>query len=366
MRIACVIATNSSGGAERVMSIITKYFAEVGNDVFLINWDRNSDFYNIDKRVTIIKLGEKYPGFVAATNHFMKCVKGIISLKDCFRKIRPDVVIPFLIHSEILAIEACRQLNIPVVTSVRNGLSHYTWWQRLYRKIRYPKIAGVVFQSDKISRCKDFKCVRNKAVIMNPIDFNAVTNNHILRRDYNKIISVGRLTKQKNQILLLKAFHKIHHKYQNTHLHIFGEGEMRAELEQLIEDLHLLDCVKLEGIILNAASLHSDAGMFVLSSDMEGFPNALIEAMANGIPSISSDFDTGVASELITNGVNGYTFLVGDEEDLARKMSFILADNVLADNMGENSRDIVNILDYRVIGNQWVNFLKKCLLNYIE
>lgn len=361
MRIACVIATNSSGGAERVMSIITKYFAESGNATFLINWDRDSNFYDIDKKVKVIKLGNEYPEFIAATNHFTKCTRGIKALKDCFLKIKPDVVIPFLIHSEILAIEACRQLNIPVVTSVRNGVSHYTWWQQQYRRIRYPQIAGVVFQSAKISQYKDFEHVRNKAVIMNPIDLNAVNVNRAVKRDYNKIVSVGRLTKQKNQILLLKAFCKIHDTYKNTHLHIFGDGEMREELKQVIDDLGLLNCVKLEGIVLNATALHNDAGMFVLSSDMEGFPNALTEAMANGIPSISSDFDTGVASELIVSGVNGYTFLVGNKEDLVQKMSRILSDNRLADKMGENARGIVNKLDYRVIGNEWVSFIEKCL-----
>lgn len=136
----------------------------------------------------------------------------------------------------------------------------------------------------------------NATIIFNPISVSSVSKNTNLK----KIVTVGRLTVQKNQKLLIESFSEVLKKYPNIILEIYGDGEKREELKYIIKTLGVSNNVIFKGNILNVHEAIADAGLFVLSSDYEGLSNALMEAMMMGLPCISTT--CAGSDELISDG----------------------------------------------------------------
>lgn len=152
----------------------------------------------------------------------------------------------------------------------------------------------VVFQTKRVSSY--FPYLSNATIIFNPISVSSVSKNTNLK----KIVTVGRLTVQKNQKLLIESFSEVLKKYPNIILEIYGDGEKREELKYIIKTLGVSNNVIFKGNILNVHEAIADAGLFVLSSDYEGLSNALMEAMMMGLPCISTT--CAGSDELISDG----------------------------------------------------------------
>lgn len=355
-KIMLCIETNSSGGAERVIANLANFFVTQNHEVIIVNGDSNSCFYAINNCVKVIKLN-------IDKTHSNKAYKFILHykrLKSLFLEHRPDAVIAFLFNMEAPAILAGLITKTKVFTSVRNSASSYSKVVRLFRMIFYPHIAGVVFQSNKVMGCNDFSRVKNKVVIMNPLSNDFPLQLPMISKNDRKkwIISVGRLCEQKNQFMLIKAFKKIICNFPDFELHIFGRGPLKNELKEFIHKESLQDSVFLEGEKSNVIIENRDSYGFVMSSNFEGFPNALVEAMSAGIPSISTDFDSGVAACLIHDGINGFISPVKDELIMAKKLTELLClSKEEYDAMALKSGKLRYVLSNEVIGKQWEDFL---------
>src|SRR5690606_37218842 len=151
---------------------------------------------------------------------------------------------------------------------------------------------------------------------------------------------VGRLHEQKNQQLLVNAFAKISNEYPDYKLEIFGEGELRDLLEEQISKLNLEGKVILRGTTNTLFDEIIDASLFVLSSDFEGMPNALMEAMSLGLPCISTDCKPGGAKELIENKVNGLLSNRLSEKNLYECIKYMLENPTKAEMMGIEAKNI--------------------------
>ena len=358
-KIIFTIDTNSAGGAERVISILANYFVSSGYEAILINSDSDSHFYHIDDKVKVIKLNMTWNGSSVfhKLSHFQRKV---FLLYKIFKKEKPEYVLTFLYNMEIPTIIAAKLANIPVFTSLRNSLSFYPYYVKIFRKIFYPHIAGVVFQSNRIMEAKDFRKIKNKIVIMNPISIEySNLNSYVHYQDRSRnIISVGRLTKQKNQKLLIDSFQIISNRYPDITLHFFGSGELENNLREYVSSLNCNDKIFFEGTVSNAILKNRDALAFVMPSDYEGFPNALIEAMACGIPSICTDFDSGTARELIVDGKNGFLVKVGDKDDLTKKLISLIEMEGDSDLIAAEAVKILDLLNPNEICRQWEQFFK--------
>ena len=355
MNIVFVIATNTSGGAERVISILCNYFAEIGDHVTLINFDKDSDFYKVDNRVNTIKLAKKYSNLETCKSVIYKQFKLLLYMIRELKQIQPDVVIPFLFNSELPTILASICLRIPCITSVRNSPEVYPKYQRLFRRSIYPKLAGIVLQSQTVSKHSDFEKVYNKTVIMNPLNIRMDCNTN--KRALGKIISVGRLNKQKNHELTIRAVCEIKNEFPEIELHIFGTGELENSLKTVAQGYSSGNCIVFHGAVPNAIEKNQDAQLFIMSSDYEGFPNALVEAMAYHIPVVSTDFDTGVARELVGNDENGYIFEIGNKEQLKNKIRYALTNLCETEKKADKALEMCEMLDYKTIGRQWKSFI---------
>ena len=324
-KVVFAIDTNTSGGAERVLITLANFMSHHGCDVTLILGNSGMNFYRVDESVKTVDMGLDWgkKGHIASLRRFYQRYAFLVKY---LRKDKPQALIAFLINMELPAILAGLRTKTRIFTSVRNSAQDYSKFVRVFRKIFYPMITGIVFQSPLIMHHKDFAKLSNSCIIMNPLteDINKKLSPVPYNQRKDWIISVARLAPQKNHALLIDAFCKIADKYPSLELHIFGEGNMRMELQSKIDSTDYGDRIFLDGIVMNAAYVHRNAKVFVMSSDHEGFPNALVEAMVCGIPSISTNFDTGVAAQLIQDGVNGYLCPVGDCDTMAEEISLIL------------------------------------------
>ena len=170
------------------------------------------------------------------------------------------------------------------------------------------------------------------------------------------IVSAGRLAPQKNQKMLITAFSKIANQYPDYNLTIYGEGALRQFLEQQISDLGLQERVFLPGNITDLHTQIKTSAFFVMSSDFEGMPNALIEAMALGLPCISTDCPCGGPKTLIREKENGLLIEVGDSDALADAMATLIENQSLAFEMGQNAVAIRDRLSMEMIGKEWVAY----------
>ena len=155
------------------------------------------------------------------------------------------------------------------------------------------------------------------------------------------------------------AFAKIADEYPDMRLIIFGEGENRNKLEKLIEEKNLIDRISLPGNVSDIADRICSARIFTLTSNTEGMPNSIMEAMALGIPVISTDCPCGGPAMLIEDSVNGLLVPVGDAYALADAFRKILSDNEFEITLGNNAYESSKKYDPQKVNSQWEKFLNE-------
>ena len=186
---------------------------------------------------------------------------------------------------------------------------------------------------------------------------------------------MGRLVAQKNQMLLVNAFEKILENYPDYHLYLYGDGsddECKEELLQYVEEKEVkshkeASIIKLKGQIhfMGLSSTletdMADAAMFVLPSNYEGMPNALMEAMALGLPVISSDCPCGGSRYWITHGQTGQLVPVKNVEEMAKAIEFYIENPAKAEKMGAEARARLQEATIDKIFKQWKLYIRKTL-----
>ena len=165
---------------------------------------------------------------------------------------------------------------------------------------------------------------KKSVVIANPVSELALSSEKQIHSDNcQNLIMVGRLDDQKNYSMAVEAISQLKSEYPNIHLDIFGKGWYEDFIKKDIEEKGVCENITLRGWTQNAVQELLDHDLYLMTSDYEGMPNALMEAMAVGLPVISTDCPTG-PSDLIENGVNGYLIPVGDAKSLAEKIREII------------------------------------------
>ena len=334
MRIILVSSSLACGGAERAVVLLAEAFSKKGYKVSVVTlYGIETDFYKLPDGVDRLALdvaGESITVIHALWNNIYR----IWVLRRKVREIDPDVVISFLDQTSILTLISLTKTSYPVLVSEQNNpCMSYIYSGRLWEKLRrltYPNAAMVISTSKGVDDYFDWLPKTKKAVIYNPLapindDLN--TTNLIKGADQNKkwIVAMGRLIYQKGFDILLSAFQKIANRHSNWQLLILGEGELRLELENLRENLGLTDRVLFPGSISNPFPILKKSKLFVLSSRFEGFGNVLIEAMACGLPVISTDCPSG-PREIIRHEVDGILVPNENVEALAAAMERLMSD----------------------------------------
>lgn len=339
-----------SGGAERVICTLASEFAARGIDTTIITQESTECGYPLhpDVKIRATKTNCKLPGL----RFLMRCFQ----LRKMLKEIAPDVAISFMVDNNLilsflgLGLPCIRIGSDRIFPGIVRGMRRYLC------RLLYPFLQGFVFQTEEARNCFWGSLYERAAIIKNPLVGDIPERNTIVSND---IVTVGRLSKQKNHKLLIRAFFEFTKEYPGYRLLIYGKGEEYENLNKLIQDLKMQKKVYLMGTSRTVLKEISGAKMFVLTSDYEGMPNVLAEAMAVGLPCVSTDCLGGGAAALINSGVNGLLVPIGDIEKLASAMKQIAKDDLLANQLGEEAKKVRNTLAVSTISEEWLNYIDK-------
>lgn len=352
-----VISSLTSGGAERVMTLLADYWVNEGADVTLLTlFPKEKDFYELNLKVQRIVLNQGKP-----SSHIVHAVynniKRLSALRSSFQQVAPDYIISFLDATNILTLLASRGLDIPVIVSERNDPREKKIGaiRGFLRNLLYPKAHTLVVQTESVAKWAEQNIPKaNVVVIANPVRRLIIENEPIFDKPKGTktLVAMGSLTYQKGYDLLIPAFSACVNKHKDWKLLIMGEGNLRADLELLVEKYRMTDHIIFLGRIKKPETVLASANMYVLSSRFEGFPNALLEAMACGLPVISFDCPSG-PSDIITHGENGLLVKKDNVDELQKAMLVLMEDQFLCQTLAKEAKLVCNKFSIEKIIDAW-------------
>ncbi|EDM38330.1 wlac protein [Pedobacter sp. BAL39] len=355
-KLVFVIYSLHKGGAERVLSTLSNSFSSRDYEVTIICIDEANPGYPIAADVRVISLMRR-----ADNQHLLNRIRyaalTYTRMLRLFRKIQPYCVISFMTSANLWTGICCGMLGIPYIVSERTTPDHtinssgYLLRQLSYRVYRRSK--AIVLPAKGIEIClkknRTFSKLLNYNIIKNPVyEFKETTEQCVHHKKF--ILGVGRLSKVKGFDLLITAFSQL--KVNNIDLLILGNGPERNQLEDQISVLGLDGRVFLPGAKDELQDYYAQASLFVLPSRNEGYPNALIEAMAAGCACIAADCEFG-PSEIITHENNGLLVPVADTLAMTKAMFEVLFNKGLRHYLGQNAKTINETNSLQVISDQW-------------
>lgn len=358
MKLALISYLHGTGGAERQIILLANEMAKRGNEVHLIVLCENNCCYEISRNVKVHDLSTKEKG------RSFKIARRFIALKKCLDSIHPDVTVNYNIQGAYFSLAIGREICGKILYSERGDPydKEYSGLLGKIRDITCKHIDAFVFQSEGAGAFFNLSPKQKSIVIHNSVNVPLDKYPMPTQRD-NRIVSVGRLHPQKNPELLIDAFALIVDMYPEIELDLYGDGMLRGALLQKIDKLGLSDRIHLNKSRKDIFDCIQNARLFVLSSDYEGMPNALMEAMALGMPCISTDCRPGGARTLIDDGVNGYIVPTRDPLALANKMIFILDHPDEAERIAKEARHLRKTHTNEVTFNKWETFLESICLS---
>lgn len=366
--IAFLTLSMSKGGAERVIANMCNEYLVHHYQVTIITCMKRPLEYDLHEKIQVVTVDQNTEE--AKQNMAVRFLRRRDRLRKILGEISPDILLCFLPEPNMLACSLRRpwslrnSLCFPVIISVRNDpvREYKSKIRQIMMRALYPKADGYVFQTQDAMNYFEFNkhIIENGCVIPNPLSRAFIGFKKAEQRT-QKIVSVGSLSRQKNHRLLIDAFAKIQDKYPGYIMEICGDGSLRKELQTYINEKGLSRKISLIGQVDDIPEQIHDVSLFVMSSDYEGMPNALIEAMALGLPVISTDCPCGGPRFLIEDGVNGRLVPVGDVDSLSMAMDEVLSDSVAACRMGEAAMEVQQKLHPDAINQKWEQFILKFL-----
>lgn len=351
MKILFCLGSLQKGGAERVVSNLSNYLAK-NNSVSIVTTVNKQVEYDLGKNIKVYTLD----GENIIRNKLIRDIKRRDKLKEVIRQIRPHIIISFLPEPTFRLMSL--KLKIPIIISERNdpNTEYKSFLYHLLMKIFYKKADGFVFQTRQAMEYFDKRIIEKSTIIANPINEKFMNRKDVIDKE-DIIITTGSLHEQKNQKLLINAFSKIANKYPSYRLEIYGEGVLRGVLEKQINDLNLSEKVFLLGKVDNIEEKLEKAKIFVLTSDYEGMPNALMEAMALKLAVISTDCPCGGPETLIDNGKNGLLVPIKNEKALIEAMEKLLKDDKYMEQIGNEAGKITEVVNPQKIYKEWEKYI---------
>lgn len=345
------------GGSDRVVSLLANAMTERGwhVEICVLTDDRSID-REIHPDVQLHFLNTlRWRG--RRLRAVARITAGVRMIRRYRRANHDSVIVSFIAWVNICAVLASIGFRCPLVLSERTNPATDPGWAlaRFVRNLCYGAADSIVFQTpDALSYFRP-RIAAKGIVIANPVTPHLPVWD--TGADGLHFVAASRLEGQKNIALMIRAFAGVVSERPSSTLTVYGEGKERPRLEQLIVELGLESSVSLAGHVSNVHVRMKSAGTFVLSSDFEGMPNSLLEAMAMGMPVISTNCPIGGPRMLITEGVNGLLVPVGDDRALASAMLRLADDRVMAARIGERAREHAASYHLSAIAESWARLI---------
>ena len=340
MRLVYLIhSLHGSGGMERVLSVKASWLAEKGGcqvHIVTASLKGRTPFFPLSPKVQVHDLGTG-DSFGPALSRYGRALRKLLS------ELRPDVTIS-LGGNDIYALAQMEGVGVKL------SEFHFSHDKFLVKYGRLP--LGRTYASYRIRRFEKAAAAMAALVVLTRADIpDWQSRVPLVRQIYNpvtlpdalpsplterRMIAVGRLTSQKNQASMIRAWRMVADRHPDWTLEIYGDGPLRDSLLKQIGELGLGSQVLLKGVCRDIASRMRESSALVLSSAYEGFPLVLVEAAACGLPLLSYDCPKGPA-EIIDDGRNGFLTAPGDEAGLADAICRVIEDGQLRRDMGRAS-----------------------------
>lgn len=352
MNIVFTISQLSGGGAERVVSLLSGCFVEKGNTVTIITFLDKERVYPLNEKVRLEELK-------CSSERFIGTISQIRALRKKIKNIRPDVIISFLPVVNMITLVADLGLNSKVIVSERNDPYQNPRKKvvRVMRDFLYHLSDGFVFQTMDARDYFGKYAIERGTVIANPLTGTLPEPYKGIRK--KKFVTAVRLDPQKNLEMLIDAFSRFEKLYPDYILEIYGEGSQRSYLENKCKEMNVENKVVLKGFSKNLHENILDASAFIMSSNYEGMSNSLLEALALGVPVISTDHPIGGARMFIKNGNNGILTKVGDTDEMFNALLFAANNPEKMQAMADEAIRIRQQISVEKIVSQWMSYIEK-------
>ena len=370
MKIAFIINDLSGGGAEKALQLLSTFLVGRGHEVKVITLQSGNDAYALDPRIESATLASgrlsRGAGKVAALPLQAREIAALL------RTWQPDIRVSILPRANVAHVMSRwfgnrGRILLTEQNSSRDSYPSNGIGDRLMRyliRTFYPKADGVFPSSGGVMEgLKAFGVSEARMQVV----YNAIVLDDIQSRarevpealppsELPTVITVGRHAEQKDHETLIRAFALARQRVP-ARLVFVGQGPLREDLEALARELGVADSIVFAGWQPNPFAWLAQSDLFVLSSRYEGFGNVIVEAMACGLPIISTDCPSG-PSEILRDGEAGMLVPVGDVEALADAMTTVLTDEALRAELAEKASRRAPDFDLSVIGPQYEAFLR--------
>ena len=355
MDINIFITSLGGGGAERVACNLANYLVERQHTIRITVLRGNNKTYPLNNSVLLEYLQPEY--YLSGKSLFYR-LKEILSTIRFFRRLKKNSLLVSLLELPVAYSLIFRSLFSPkLIICERNNPEFYSkGYQKIFKWFSH-RSDGCVCQTSTILQWYQASLKSKTQTIVIPNSINSeILKANVSERHEKVIMTMGRLEPQKNQKMLISAFAKIAKSYPDYKLVIYGKGPLEQELKEQASLQGIEDKVDFKGFTNNVVDAYQSACIFVLTSNHEGMPNVLAEALAMGLVCISTDCGGGGAKELIQDGVNGILISKGDESALIKSLEHLIGDSKYTSSLANKATNVRTLLAPEAIHSKWEEY----------
>lgn len=345
------------GGAGKMFAFLANELSKLGYIVHVFTYEGSNPNYFLDKKVKY-HYEDKIP-----ESKIIRRIKPIFTVRQKIKKLKPSIVISFLPNANFYTIIGSLYTKSKTIITERSDPFNEKGFLLSIKRYFFKFADGAVFQTEGAKKYYPLIMQKKSKVIANPVTLKKST-----RIEYNKrkntITFVARFDfKQKRQDIMLKAFSHVHSKIPSLTLEFYGDGVDLEKSKLMVKELGLDNHVIFHGKVDDVMSHIKNSLMFVSTSDYEGISNSLIEAMALGLPVVTTNSSPGGARMLVSNKVNGILVDTGSINQIAEAIIELVENPEYADKLGENAQGIVDKYSPNIIRDKWDSYLKEVMVN---
>ncbi len=369
--VYCLNSVCYLGGIQMVTVVKANALADIpGNEVYLVVSDNKSgnNLHEISPKVHLIDLdinyhvGDKNRSYLFRLMVFLrKRSRHKIALNQVLMTLNPDIVISvgqaekyMLLFNKQRTWKIIREFHSEKYYRVKHASSSFgrlkgrinDFYEFHFADKKYDRIV-VLTQEDKDTNWRGWN---NVEVMPNPVSFNCDTPSRVNEK---LVVSMGRLHHVKNFSGLIRVFGQVVAKHPDWKLHIYGDGDLKEELQSQIDNSGLHDNVSLRGFTNDIKGVLCQSSIFAFSSLVEGFALVLVEAMECGVPVVSYQCPCG-PKDIVTDGKDGFLVPLNDEKMLADRICQLIEDEELRLNMGVQAKVRAQYYHVEQIAERWV------------
>ena len=360
MNINFFITSLGGGGAERVVCNLANYLVLRRHTIRITVLRGKDKTYPLNNAVVVDYL---QPDYYIGIKSLLFRLHEIRATIRFFRHLRKDALLVSLLELPVAYSLILRNLySQKLIICERNNPEFYSkGYQRIFKLFAH-KADGCVCQTSTIMQWyqASLKSKTQTVVIPNSINSEVLKAN-VSERNDKVIMTMGRLEPQKNQKMLISVFAEIAKSHPDYKLVIYGKGPLEQELKEQVSLLNIFDQVEFKGFTNNVVDAYQHASIFVLTSNHEGMPNVLAEALAMGLACVSTDCGGGGARDLIQDGINGLLINRENNKGLDVALNKLIGDYSYASELASNAVNIRKKVNSDMIHQSWESFFRELI-----